>query len=135
LPKAREIATAARHENVLVRPDPLRELHHLDLLDHAVMGDELQGQVRRLHAPHWQSESRSMILICLWKPSNIAAVGGEDRLQQLVDDVGAVHELGLGQKLRVAADVRDQDRCAFSHGTSAAKGNGRLGAPVLHRTA
>src|SRR6185295_17433032 len=62
LPEGREIETAGRHENVLVRTDPilqqtvgddhvesraLRELHHLDFLDHAVMGDELQGQVRR----------------------------------------------------------------------------------------
>src|SRR6266478_9486417 len=47
-----------------------------------------------------------------------AAVSREDRLQQLVDDVGAVYELGLGQKLRVAANIRKQDRCAFSHGPS-----------------
>src|SRR6266478_9375883 len=44
-----------------------------------------------------------------------AAVGREDRLQQLVDDVGAVDQLGLGQELRVAADIRNQYRCAFSH--------------------
>jgi len=60
-----------------------------------------------------------------------AAVGGEDRFEQLVDDVGAVYELGLGQKLRVAADVRDQNRCAFSHGPQSSKVFG----PVLERFA
>src|SRR2546422_3892656 len=50
-----------------------------------------------------------------------AAVSGEDRLQQLVDDVGAVYEFGLGQELRVAANVRNQDRCALRHGTSSSK--------------
>ena len=54
-----------------------------------------------------------------------AAVRGEDRVEQLVDDVRAVYELGLGQKLRVAADVRNQDRCAFSHGQSSSKVIGR----------
>src|SRR5262245_48021853 len=42
-------------------------------------------------------------------------VSGEDRVQQLIDDVGAMYDRGLVQKLRVAANVRDQNRCAFSH--------------------
>src|SRR5205814_1817342 len=50
-----------------------------------------------------------------------AAVSGEDRLQQLVDDVGAVYEFGLGQELCIAADVRNQDRCALSHGRPSSK--------------
>src|SRR5262249_6224333 len=54
-----------------------------------------------------------------------AGVGGENRVQQLIDDVGAVYELGLGQKLRVAANVRDQNRCAFSHCPSSSKVCGR----------
>ena len=52
-------------------------------------------------------------------------VSGEDRVQQLIDDVGAVYELGLGQKLRVAANVRDQNRCAFSHCPPSSKVCGR----------
>src|SRR5262245_34460363 len=52
-------------------------------------------------------------------------VCGEDRVQQLIDDVGAVYELGLAQKLRVAANVRDQNRCAFSHCPPSSKAFGR----------
>src|SRR6185436_2553523 len=45
----------------------------------------------------------------------IALVSGQDGFEQFVNDVRAVYQLSLGQKLRVAADVRDQDRRAFSH--------------------
>jgi hypothetical protein len=166
LREARDIETAGRRENVLVRCDlvlqqtvgdhhvesrALRELHHLDFLNHAVMGDELQGQVRRRlasaaladrvplddlelrveafeHAQALPDQGvgfdrlalvieQECVAFDLGK-HEFAAVGREDRLEQLVDDVGAVYELGLGQELRVAADIRKQDRRAFSHGPS-----------------
>src|SRR5882672_11043013 len=132
----------------------LRELHNLDFLDHAVMGDELQAQVRRRlasaamayrvpldnlelrvealeHAQALPDEGVGIDWLALVVEQEciafdlgeheLAAVGREDRLEQLVDDVGAVYELGLGQELRVAANIRNQDRCAFSHGTSSSE--------------
>ena len=132
----------------------LRELHNLDFLDHAVMGDELQGQIRRRltsaamayrvplddlelrveafeHAQALPDQGVGFDGLALvieqervafdFGEHEFAAVSREDRLQQLVDDVGAVYELGLGQELRVAANIRKQDRCAFSHGTPSSK--------------
>jgi hypothetical protein len=107
----------------------LRELQDLDLLDGAVMGDELQAQVRRRlastslayrvplddlellvkafeHAQALPDEGvcfdwiafvieQECIAFDLGE-HKFAAVSGEDRLQELVDDVGAVYEFGLG---------------------------------------
>src|SRR5678815_1130543 len=163
--QARDLEAGRRHENVLVRWNPvlqqavgddhvearaLRELHHLDLLDRAVMGDEFEAQVRgglagaalaervplddldllveALEHAHALPDERvgfdrralaieqERVAFHLGE-HEVVVVGGEDRLEQLVDDVGAVHELGLGQELGVAADVEDQDRCALGHGT------------------
>src|SRR5262249_29667148 len=139
-------------------PRALRELGNLDLVDRAVMRDELQAQVRRRLASttlaHRVSLDDLELLVEAFEHAQalpdegvgfdrlalvieqeriafdlgeheFAGVGGENRVQQLIDDVGAVYELGLGQKLRVAANVRDQNRCAFSHCPSSSKVCGR----------
>ena len=131
-----------------VDPGALRELPYLDFLNDAVMGDELQAQIRRLRASttlayrvpldeldlrveafeHAQAQSHERIgfdgLALAIEQQRIAfnlgelefAIdGGEDRFEQLVDDVRAVDELCRGQEFRVAADVRYQDRRTLGH--------------------